>query len=152
MIPSAYPVVGLVAVLVLIAAVILAPCLRAFRRAWFVIAAALAVIWAGDKPPTPPPPVGGIVISLAGTTVSNVTVNVNSPTNLIGRVATWQTRRRVGMADGVPLWSDWDSLAASYFISSTNETRTVEGRFVGGGKDTKLRLAVDDGPSNGVDL
>ena len=146
MIPSVYPVVGLVAVLVLIAAVILAPCLRAFRRAWFVIAAALAVIWAGDKP-TP-----AISISLAGTTVSNVTVSVYSPTNLIGHVATWQTRRRVGMTDGIPLWSDWDSLAASYFISSTNETRTVDGRFVGGGKDTQLRLVVDDGQSNGVDL
>ena len=150
MIPSVYPVVGLVAVLVLIAAVILAPCLRAFRRAWFVIAAALAVIWAGEKPP--PPPVGGIVISLADTTVSNVTVSVSSPTNYIGRVATWQTRRRVGMTEGVPLWSDWGSLFSFYLISSTNETRTVDGRFVGGGKDTQLRLAVDDGPSNGVDL
>ena len=148
MIPSVYPLAALIAVLAVLAAVILAPCLRVFRRAWFVIAAALAVIWAGDKPT----PSSSISITLVGTTVSNVTISVSSPTNYIGRVATWQTRRRVGMTEGVPLWSDWGSLFSFYLISSTNETRTVEGRFVGGGKDTQLRLVVDDGQSNGVDL
>lgn len=148
MIPSVYPLAALIAVLAVLAAVILAPCLRAFRRAWFVIAAALAVIWAGDKPT----PSSSISITLVGTTVSNVTISVSSPTNYIGRVATWQTRRRVGMTEGVPLWSDWGSLFSFYLISSTNETRTVDGRFVGGGKDTQLRLFVGDGQSNGVDL
>ena len=50
MIPSVYPIVGLLALLVVLAAIKLAPCLKAFRRGWFVVAAAVAILYAGDKP------------------------------------------------------------------------------------------------------
>lgn len=157
MIPSAYPVACLLAALVLLAAVLLAPCLRAFRRCWFVIAAALAVIWAGDKPTPPPgptPPSASVKIALVDTTASNVTVNVACATNHVGSVGSWQARRVLN--GGVPAvengspWTAWTSLSQSYVISSTNETLTVDGRFVSGRKDAQIRLVVDDDPTNAI--
>lgn len=53
MIPSVYPLVGALACLALLAAVALAPCLKAFRRGWFLIATVAAVLWAGTKPEPP---------------------------------------------------------------------------------------------------
>lgn len=50
MIPSVYPIVGLLVLLAVLAAVLLAPCLRAFRNGWFAAAAVAAVLYAGTKP------------------------------------------------------------------------------------------------------
>ena len=158
MIPSVYPISCLIAALVILAAVLLAPCLRAFRRGWFVIAAALAVIWAGDKPTPPPgptPPSDNVKIALVDTTVSNVTINVICLTNYIGSVGSWYARR-VLTNDGVPAvengspLSSWTSLGQSYLITSTNEIITVDGRFVSGRKDTQIRLVVNDDPTNSI--
>lgn len=152
MIPSVYPIVCLIAALVILAAILLAPCLRAFRSGWFVLAAALAVIWAGDKPT---PPSDSVKIALVDTTVSNVTIKVTCATNYIGAVGSWYARR-VLTNDGVQAvengspWSSWTSLGQSYVISSTNETLTVNGRFVSGRKDTQIRLVVDDDPTNAI--
>lgn len=155
MIPSVYPISCLIAALVILAAVLLAPCLRAFRRGWFVLAAALAVIWAGNKPTPPSPPSSPVKIALVDTTASNVTINVTCPTNYIGSVGSWYARR-VLTNDGVPAvenavpWTAWTSLSQSYVISSTNETLTVNGRFVSGRKDSQIRLVVDDDPTNAI--
>lgn len=152
MIPSAYPIVCLIVAIVLLAAIVLAPCLRAFRRCWFILAAALAIIWAGDKPTPPSAPVK---IALVDTTASNVTINVTCPTNYIGSVGSWYARR-VLTNGGVPAvenavpWTVWTSLGQSYVISSTNETLTVNGRFVSGRKDSQIRLVVDDDPTNAI--
>lgn len=151
MIPSAYPIVCLIVALVLLAAIVLAPCLRAFRRCWFILAAALAVIWGGDKPT---PPSAAVKIALVDTTASNVTIKVTCPTNYIGSVGSWYARRVLN--DGVPAvenavpWTAWTSLGQSYVISSTNETHAVNGRFVSGRKDSQIRLVVDDDPTNAI--
>lgn len=158
MIPSVYPIACLIAALVILAAILLAPCLRAFRRGWFVLVAALAVIWAGDKPTPPPgptPPSDNIKIALVDTTASNVTINVICATNYIGSVGSWYARRFL-TNDGVPAvengfpFTAWTFLGQSYVISATNETLTVDGRFVSGRKDTQIRLVVDDDPTNAI--
>lgn len=155
MIPSVYPIVCLVVVLVLLAAVLLAPCLRAFRRGWFIIASALAVIWAGDKPTPPPgptPPSTDVKIALVDTTVSNVAIVVTCPTNYIGHLGSWQARRRIGSNADVSgdYWSTWTGLSQSIVIADTNEAHTVNGRFVSSRKDTQIRLVIDDDPTNEV--
>lgn len=53
MIPSVYPLVGALACLALLAAIALAPCLKAFRRGWFLVATVATVLWAGTKPEPP---------------------------------------------------------------------------------------------------
>ena len=53
MIPSVYPLVGALACLALLAAIALAPCLKAFRRGWFLVATVASVLWAGTKPEPP---------------------------------------------------------------------------------------------------
>ena len=53
MIPSVYPLVGVLACLAILAAIALAPCLKAFRRGWFLVATVAAVLWAGTKPEPP---------------------------------------------------------------------------------------------------
>ena len=152
MIPSVYPISCIIATLVILVAILLAPCLRAFRRGWFVLAAALAVIWAGDKPT---PPSDNVKIALVDTTASNVTIKVTCATNYIGAVGSWYARR-VLTNDGVPAvengspWSSWTSLGQSYLITSTNEIITVDGRFVSGRKDSQIRLVVDDDQTNEV--
>lgn len=50
MIPAVYPLILLGVCLVLLAAVVLAPCLQAFRKGWFVIATIAAMLYAGTKP------------------------------------------------------------------------------------------------------
>lgn len=151
MIPSTYPIVCLIVAIVLLAAIVLAPCLRAFRRCWFILAAALAIIWAGDKPT---PPSAAVKIAIVDTTASNVTVNVACATNHVGSVGSWQARRVLN--GGVPAvengspWTAWTSPSQSYVISSTNETLTVNGRFVSGRKDSQIRLVVDDDPTNAI--
>ena len=157
MIPSAYPISALLVTLVLLAAVLLAPCLRAFRRGWFILASALAVIWAGDKPTPPPgptPPSTDVKIALADTTVSNVAIVVTCPTNYIGHLGSWQARRAlnggVPAAESGEAWSIWTGLSQSILIADTNEAHTVNGRFVSSRKDTQIRLVIDDDPTNEV--
>lgn len=50
MIPSVYPIIGLLVSLAVLSAVLLAPYLRAFRRGWFAVAAVAAILYAGTKP------------------------------------------------------------------------------------------------------
>lgn len=52
MIPAVYPLVGLAVLLAVLAAVMFAPYLKAFRRGWFLIAAVAAILYAGTKPPS----------------------------------------------------------------------------------------------------
>ena len=49
MIPVVYPLVGLAACLLALAAVALAPYLKAFRRFWFVVATVIATVYGGGN-------------------------------------------------------------------------------------------------------
>ena len=146
MIPSVYPIVCLLAALVLLVAILLSPYLRAFRRGWFVLASVLAIIWAGDKPTPPPgptPPSDTIKISLVDTTASNVTINIVCTTNHVGASGAWFARRYgITLVDGGEPWTAWTDLDQDIVIQSTNSNHTVNGRFVSGRKDTQLRLEV----------
>ena len=53
MIPSFYPLLGLAACCCTLAVILLAPASKAFRKAWFAIAAFVLTLYAGTKPPQP---------------------------------------------------------------------------------------------------
>ena len=148
MIPSSYAIVGLLACLAALAAVILAPACRAFKRAWFLVAAVIAILYAGDKPeppPTPPtPPASGVTIKVLDTTVSNVTLSVTSTTNELGLAYIWQARRLTIFGTSI-FWSQWGTVSDPSVIISTNSTDVVTGRFVNGRRDTQIRLVYGDG-------
>lgn len=148
MIPSSYVIVGLLVCLAALAAVILAPACRAFKRAWFVVAAVIAILYAGDKPeppPTPPsPPASVVTIKVLDTTVSNVTLSVTSTTNELGLASMWQARRLTVLGE-TKVWGPWEAVSDPSVISSTNSTDVVTGRFVNGRRDTQLRLVYGSG-------
>ena len=148
MIPSSYAIVGLLVCLAALAAVILAPACRAFRRAWFLVAAVIAILYAGDKPeppPTPPsPPASGVTIKVLDATVSNVTLSVTSTTNEIGLASMWQARRLTAVG-ATKVWGPWEAVSDPSVIISTNSTDVVTGRFVNGRRDTQLRLVYGEG-------
>ena len=50
MIPAVYPLIGLGLTAVALMAIALAPYCREFRRVWFAVAAAAAILYAGTKP------------------------------------------------------------------------------------------------------
>lgn len=148
MIPSSYAIVGLLACLAALAVVILAPACRAFKRAWFLVAAVIAILYAGDKPeppPTPPsPPASGVTIKVIDTTVSNVTLSVTASTNELGLASMWQARRLTALGS-VKVWGPWEAASEPSVIISTNSTDVVTGRFVNGRRDTQIRLVYGDG-------
>ena len=53
MIPAVYPLLGLAACCCTLAVILLAPAAKAFRNAWFAIAAFGLMLYAGTKPPQP---------------------------------------------------------------------------------------------------
>ena len=148
MIPSSYAIVGLFVCLTALAAVILAPACRAFKRAWFVVAAFIAILYAGEKPeppPTPPkPPASGVTIAVLATTVSNVTLSVVATTNEVGLSAMWQARR-VFFLGGEKIFGPWEVASDQFVIASTNFNDSVLGNFVNGRRDTQIRLAYGYG-------
>lgn len=148
MVPTFYLLVGF-ACLAVLAVIVLAPALRAFRKLWFAVTAAACILWAGDKPTPPPPPAKGVKISIVETTVSDVTLSVIASTNEFGKTCQWQGRRIIGL-EGFKSWGAWEDISDSFLILSTNFTDTVEGCFVNGRRDTQIRLRYGDGNSNKV--
>lgn len=151
MVPTFYLLVGF-ACLAVLAVIVLAPALRAFRKLWFAVAAAACILWAGDKPtppPPPPPPAKGVTVSVLATTVTNVTMQVVASTNELGKTCQWQGRRIVSL-ENVRRWGEWENVSQPSLLLSTNFTDTVEGCFVNGRRDTQIRLRYGDGNSNEV--
>ena len=151
MVPAFYLIVGF-ACLAVLAAIVLAPALRAFRKLWFAVAAAACILWAGDKPtpPTPPtPPAKDVTVSVLETTISNVTMRIVASTNELGKTCQWQGRRIV-ILENIRRWGEWENVGPVSLLLSTNFTDTVEGNFVNERRDTQLRLRYGDGNSSEV--
>lgn len=151
MVPTFYLIVGF-ACLAVLAVIVLAPALRAFRKLWFAVAAAACILWAGDKPtppPHPPRPTSGVKVAVVESTASNVTMQVVASTNELGKTCQWQGRRIVRL-ENVQRWGEWENVGPVSLLLSTNFTDTVEGCFVNGRRDTQIRLRYGDGNSNKV--
>lgn len=151
MVPAFYLIVGFTCLAVL-AVIVLAPALRAFRKLWFAVAGAACILWAGDKPtppPHPPRPAKDVTVSVLEATVSNVTMQVVVSTNELGKTCQWQGRRIVRL-ENVQSWGEWENIGPVSLLLSTNYTDTVEGNFINERRDTQLRLRYGEGNSNEV--
>ena len=142
MIPSVYPIICLLVCLAVLTPVVLAPYCKAFRRAWFVVASVIAILYAGDKPEPPPAP--GVKIAVLETTVSNVTLSVAASTNELGLTYMWQARRMTNLGASM-VWEPWSAVSDPSVIGSTNFTDTVDGNYVNGRRDTQIRMVYGDG-------
>ncbi len=153
MIPSIYPIVGL---LICLAALLMYFSIRelgrsgtVFALAFLTIACLLDFMWAGDKPTPPPPPPrqDGVKISLVNTTISNVTIQVVCTTNELAFTRRSQARRRM-LLENIPVWSAWENVDEPTIILSTNEVSVISGCFVNERRDTQIRVMYGDGNSS----
>lgn len=154
MIPSIYPIVGL---LICLAALLMYFSIRelgrsgtVFALAFLTIACLLDFMWAGDKPTPPPPPPprqDGVKISLVDTTISNVTIQVVCTTNELAFTRRSQARRRM-LLENIPVWSAWENVDEPTIILSTNEFSVIGGNFVNERRDTQIRVMYGNGDAS----
>lgn len=154
MIPSIYPIVGL---LICLAALLMYFSIRelgrsgtVFALAFLTIACLLDFMWAGDKPTPPPPPPprqDGVKISLVDTTISNVTIQVVCTTNELAFTRRSQARRRM-LLENIPVWSAWENVDEPTIILSTNEFSVIGGNFVNERRDTQIRVIYGNGDAS----